>query len=186
MENDINKWANLWHQQKADNLDIDLLTKQLNNLDRITKFQKLLFLFASVFLIYSMFTHLPQNVYNTISFDLIILGFLIILVPLFGNKPNFKIKNTNQFIENQIRYLRKKLLLPRVYFLIFILFFVLALNIGFWGASYKLDISYRILFHFSSIILFVFLLIVRKAGMKNYEKEILPLIENLEQIKKQE
>ena len=44
MENDINKWANLWHQQKADNLDIDLLTKQLNKLDRITKFQKLLFL----------------------------------------------------------------------------------------------------------------------------------------------
>ncbi|MCI2230249.1 hypothetical protein MC378_13810 [Polaribacter sp. MSW13] len=186
MENNINEWTELWSQQKADNLDVDLLTKQLTKLDRITTFQKLFFLLVTIFSMYSMLTHLSKNIFNTTAIILILLGFLIILVPLFENKPNFKIESTNQFIENQIKYLKKKLLIPKVYILIFIILFVLALNIAFLGAFSELRNSTRIFFHFSTFILFIILFVARNKGVKNYQKKIFPLIEKLKQIKNQE
>ena len=186
MENNINEWTNLWGQKKADNLDIDILTKRLTKLDRITTFQKLFFLIVSIFAIYFMITHLSENIFNTIAITLIIIGCLFILVPLFENKPNLKINNTNEFIKKQIKYLKKKLLLPKFYIPIFIILFVLALNVAFLGAFNEFENSYRALFHFSTLILLIILFIARNKGMKNYEKEILPLIENLNKIKKQE
>ena len=186
MEDNINEWTDLWSSQKADNTDIDVLTKQLTKLDKITTFQKLFFLLVSIFSIYSMVTHLSDSIFNLTAISLIILGFIIILIPLFRNKPNFKTDNTNEFIENQIMYLEQKMLLPKVYALIFIILFVLALNIAFFGAFNEFESSTRILVHFSTFILFIVLFIARNKGVKNYEQKILPLIKNLNEIKNQE
>ncbi|NQX81386.1 MAG: hypothetical protein HRT66_05250 [Flavobacteriaceae bacterium] len=185
MKNEMNNWEDLWSQQKASNINIDELANKLHKIERITKFQRLFFLFVLVFVFYSMFTHLSLNIYNYISFGLVLIGFLFVLVPLFGNKINYDNKNTNQFIESQIKYLRKKLLIPKIYSFVFVVLIIIALNIGFWGASEQLDVFYRILFHLSTVVIFIVFVKLRKVGIRNYEKEISSIIDKLEEIRKE-
>ncbi|MDX1828662.1 MAG: hypothetical protein R3342_03855 [Lutibacter sp.] len=184
MEDELNKWEGLWQQQKASDIDIDKLTCRLIKLERITKFQRLLLLLVSVFTIYSMYTHLTLNSYNVTAALIILTGLLILLIPLLKKKSDINNINNYQFVENHIQYLKKKLLIPKVYFLIFITLFILALNIAFIGALKNTYWTYKMLFHFSTIILFIVLLIVRKVGIKNYNHEILPLIKKLKNINK--
>jgi hypothetical protein len=183
MENEMQEWENLWQKKEANDIDIDRLSNQLIKIERITRFQKILWLFVSVFSTYLMVTRLSLNWYNIISVVLIFLGFLFLCVPLFRNKITEN-KSTNKYVESQICYLKKKLLLPKVYLLIFIIFFISGLNIAFLGAFIGFENSNRLMLHFSTIILFIIFYIARNIGIKNYEKEILPLINNLEKIKK--
>lgn len=182
----MEKWQGMWQQLKPNQIDIDKLTNQLLKLERRTRFQRLLFSCASLFTIYSMLTHLSFNIYNSLAFMIIAIGLLFILVPLFKNRLNSENVNNQQYIYNRIKYLREKLLIPKLYLLIFIVLFILALNIAFLGAFKEEDIFYRILFHSFTVILFVILFISRKTGIRSYEKEILPLIDKFEKINKQE
>lgn len=186
MENDLMKWQDLWQQKKASQFDIDKLAIRLLKLERITKFQRILLLLASAFALYAMLTRLSLNSYNAIAIVIIVIAVLFLLVPLFKNRLIRANVPNEQYINNRIKYLKGKLLIPRLYYLIFILLFVVALNIAFFGAFKQEPSSQRTLFHLSTILLLIVLLILRKIGIRNYENEILPLIDKFENLKNQE
>lgn len=185
MEDDFNKWQNLWQQQKANEIDIDKLTARLLKLERVSKYQKLFFFLVSVFSISAMLIRISFNTYNMTAVAIISIGMLFVIVPLFRNRLNSDYSDNQEYMHNRIKYLKRKILVPRLYVLIFTILFVLGLNIAFWGAFVQEDLFYRILFHSLTIVLFVILLLVRKIGIRNYEKDLMPLINKLEKLSKQ-
>ncbi|MFD1552678.1 hypothetical protein DNU06_09065 [Putridiphycobacter roseus] len=186
MESDFNKWQNLWQQEKSSPLDIDALTIRLHKLERITQYQRLLFLSVTVYAIYAMLTHLSLNGYNLIAFILLAVAMLFMLVPLFNNRLKDYGVDNQQYINNRIKYLKGKILIPKLYFLIFIVLFTAALNIAFIGLWEQESVYYSLFFHAISLLILLVLLLLRKIGVKNYEKEILPLIASLTKLNKEE
>src|SRR5690606_13413332 len=142
---------------------------------------KNIFLHSCYFCSLLMFTHLTLNVQQILAISVFAIGSLAVIIPLFRIKINFKNKNTQTFIESNIDCLKRKLKIPKVHFLIFIICSVLAINIG--GFNQFESNLFQIVFHISTLIILAILWYARKVGIKNYESEILPVIEKLERMK---
>ena len=150
-------------------------------MNRYALIQKIFFFIVVIFALYSMFTHLTLNVQQILAISVFAIGSLAVIIPLFRIKINFKNKNTQTFIESNIDCLKRKLKIPKVHFLIFIICSVLAINIG--GFNQFESNLFQIVFHISTLIILAILWYARKVGIKNYESEILPVIEKLERMK---
>ncbi len=189
MDNQLQKWQNLWQHQKSNSLDIDKLISQLNKMERTAKFQRIFVPILFSFAVYLMVTHLSNNLYNILSISLIVIGILFLIVPLLKNRDNlindkFDISNQH-FIDNLIKKLKQKVLIPKRYMLIFSILLTLAFNIAFLEALRDSTTYVQLFAQMTAIILFIILLMVRKYGIKRYEKQIFPLIKKLEKINKQ-
>lgn len=181
MDEQITEWGQLWRQQASNDFDIEHLINKLKKMNRYALIQKIFFFIVVIFALYSMFTHLTLNVQQILAISVFAIGSLAVIIPLFRIKINFKNKNTQTFIESNIDCLKRKLKIPKVHFLIFIICSVLAINIG--GFNQFESNLFQIVFHISTLIILAILWYARKVGIKNYESEILPVIEKLERMK---
>ncbi|NER15043.1 hypothetical protein GWK08_16425 [Leptobacterium flavescens] len=186
MDKEIKNWQRIWQEENPKPLDIDRLIYQLNKMEKVARLQRIFVPLLFAFALFSMITRLSGNIYNFLSVLFIIIAVLFLLIPLYlSSFPliNEKININNQsFIQWHIKKLKRKLLIPKRYMLIFIILLTLAFNIAFLGALNNDTLAVKITAHLSTLILFAVLYFARKIGIKRYEKYILPVIEKLENI----
>ena len=186
MDEEIKNWQRIWQEENSKPLDIDRLIYQLNKMEKVARLQRIFVPLLFAFALFSMITRLSGNIYNFLSVLFITIAVLFLLIPLYlSSFPliNEKININNQsFIQWHIKKLKRKLLIPKRYMLIFIILLTLAFNIAFLGALNNDTLSVKITAHLSTLILFAVLYFARKIGIKRYEKYILPVIEKLENI----
>ncbi len=184
MDNGIKEIQDLWNEKNVEPINVDQLINQLNRIDKGTKFRKTFISLVILFVTYMVLTRVSYTIYNVTALILIVTGLLFLTIPLYRNR--FKLIETNgslnnlDCIKNNIKKLQRRTLIPKLYALIFIVLFTLALNIAFYGAFRYHAFEYQLIAHFSTGIIFLLLYYLRNIGIKNHQKHLLPLIENLE------
>lgn len=184
MDKDIKELQEAWCYQKSKPSEIDQLVTQINKVERIFKFQKIFVPVIFALVILTMVTRLSVNIHNVIAISLFFIATLFLIIPLFKNKHSpllQKFDTSNQtFINDSIKHFKNKMLVPKFYMPIFIVLFIVAINIAFIGAFNDLSFVIKIFIHSATIILFAELFYLRNLGVKSYENKISPLISALE------
>lgn len=185
MDSEIKQWQELWEKQKSSSVDVEQLLLRLNKLERISRIQKIVVPVLFSFSITMMIIRLSTNWYNLIAILLVVIAMLSLLIPLYKTRLN-KIEgdglSNTKFVENQISKLKRRLLMPTRYLMIFIVLFVLAINIGIYGSTKEMDMWIRVEWHGVTVILLAILLWFRMKKIKQFKHQINPLIEDLKKL----
>ncbi|WP_431166343.1 hypothetical protein [Tenacibaculum halocynthiae] len=190
MEEQINKWKNMWQKQKSNSFDINGLIKRLNKIEKKAKFERIKLSIVLLFLVVAFFvrpSELLENKFPLISYILILLAIFIKLIPLYKSKFRIITKESEFNNYDFIKLLRKKIAFKTKHLLIFLFILMLSLNITLLGLyekgtifNFKINNEYRILFHLTTIVVFIFVFLVKNKKLDNSKKEILKLISDLE------
>ncbi|MEO8935062.1 MAG: hypothetical protein ABI295_12225 [Xanthomarina sp.] len=189
MEQDISNLKTLWGEKKSSPIDLDQLIKNLTDIEKKNKKERifLLFAFPLTMLVLSILLPIFKNTYYLLSVIFIGIGMFLILIQLYKMKlPKSRKEEsfTNQeFIKATIKSLKVKLITTTKYMWIYTFLLLLGLNTGYVEVLHTLDISVRILIHLLltlTILIFMYLGI-KKRALKN-EKDILTLINKLEDL----
>ncbi|NAS32071.1 hypothetical protein GTQ40_13880 [Flavobacteriaceae bacterium R38] len=189
MEQDIADWKNLWEEEKSSPINLDNLTKQLVKIEKKNKRDRILILITFPFTLIVLATILPlfKSYYYLFSIACICIGMLIILVQLYKSKikkySDEKDFNNQEFIKSNIKSLKESVITTSKYMWIYTALFLLGLNIGYIEILKSLDLLVRILIH-SGVTLTILLFMysgIKKRNKKN-KKEILPLIDELQNL----
>lgn len=194
MEQEISNWQNLWKEKKSSSLDINLLIKQLNNIEKKEKLERIVLLITVPITLIILATNLSifSNTYYLISIILIGLGMLMILLQTYRSKNNLIENNSElnnrKYIETLIFKLKERILTTSRYMWIYAFLLISGLNIGYIDIleKFNLPLSARIITHFvlTGIMCYLFYYGISKRK-KKHKKEILPLIKLLENLKKE-
>lgn len=127
MDKELMQWQELWKEGNAEEIVLDDLVRKMNKLERVTRIQKIfvptMFLFSS----FMMFWRLSSSWYNIIAISMIIVGFLVLVIPLYLSQisviEGVGALNNRELVQAQIRKLKFRLRISNQFFLIFILLF---------------------------------------------------------------
>lgn len=183
MDKELMQWQELWKEGNAEEIVLDDLVRKMNKLERVTRIQKIfvptMFLFSS----FMMFWRLSSSWYNIIAISMIIVGFLVLVIPLYLSQisviEGVGALNNRELVQAQIRKLKFRLRISNQFFLIFILLFTGALNIAFWGVESEVP---KWILHMMTFVLFLILLLARKIKQKSFYRHITPMINQLERL----
>lgn len=191
MEKDIKNWQNLWREEKSIPLDLNKLVTHLNKIEKKGKLERIILLIAIPITIIVLATLLPlfSNTNYIISIGLISVGMLTILIQSYRSKYNLIINdaelNNQTYIKNLIHKLKQRMVTVSRYMWIYAVFLILGLNIGYINIlqNFNVTLIIRIIIHliFTGAMFYLMYYFIEKRKKEN-DKEILPLVEFLENI----
>ncbi len=190
MEEQIDKWKNMWQKQKSNSLDIKELIQRLNQIGKKEKLERIKLSIVLLFLVVACFIRssgLLTNTFFLISYILILIAIFIRLIPLYKSRYGTITKESDLNNHDFIKLLTKKVAFKTKHLLLFLSILILSLNITLLGLYEKgtvlnLEINNenRIFFHLATIVLFIFAYLFNKRKLDNSKKETLKLISDLE------
>ncbi|RSC92937.1 hypothetical protein [Tenacibaculum singaporense] len=190
MEEQINKWKNVWQKQKTSSLSINELIKRLNQIEKKARFERIKLSIVLLFLVTAFFvrpSELLKNKFYVISYLLILLAIFIKLIPLYKSKYRIITKESEFNNYDFIKLLRKKITFKTKHLFIFLFILMLSLNITLLGLyekgtifNFELNNKNRIFFHLTTIVLFILVAFIKKKKLDKSKEEALKLISDLE------
>ena len=190
MEEQIDKWKNMWQKQKSNSLDIKELIQRLNQIGKKEKLERIKLSIVLLFLVVACFIRssgLLTNTFFLISYILILIAIFIRLIPLYKSRYGTITKESDLNNHDFIKLLTKKVAFKTKHLLLFLSILILSLNITLLGLYKKgtvlnLEINNenRIFFHLATIVLFIVAYLFNKRKLDNSKKETLKLISDLE------
>jgi glucan phosphoethanolaminetransferase (alkaline phosphatase superfamily) len=190
MEEQIDKWKNMWQKQKSNSLDIKELIQRLNQIGKKEKLERIKLSIVLLFLVVACLIRssgLLTNTFFLISYILILIAIFIRLIPLYKSRYGTITKESDLNNHDFIKLLTKKVAFKTKHLLLFLSILILSLNITLLGLYEKgtvlnLEINNenRIFFHLATIVLFIVAYLFNKRKLDNSKKETLKLISDLE------
>ncbi len=185
MEPDELNWSKLWLEKKATSFDTNQFIEQITFIEKQAKADriKLTIGVPIVIVVLSFLFPILENNYYLVSIIFIFLGMLMILVQNYKNKSPLLNGNTHfnnkDFINIQITKLKKRLTTASTCLWISAILLIIGFNVLCLQAFEDMPLTFRIVFHLLYIITIPFLI---RQRMKRYNKQILPLIDKLENL----
>ena len=189
MSDELDKWKGLYQQKKANEIDIHSLIEGFNKIEKKQRRERIFLTIVFPITIYLLIQVMPSisNPYYLSAVVLMSFAMLFLLAMTYKNRVS-KIDmtqkfNNKDFIENQISALKHRILITSKYMWIYAIILVAGINVGYIEALHYFSWPVRILGHVgvSGMMLVGFYFGV-KNKLKKYDKEVVPLIQQLESL----
>lgn len=189
MSDELDKWKGLYQQKKANEIDIHSLIGGFNKIEKKQRRERIFLTIVFPITIYLLIQVMPSisNPYYLGAVVLMSFAMLFLLAMTYKNRVS-KIDmtqkfNNKDFIENQISALKHRILITSKYMWIYAIILVAGINVGYIEALHYFSWPVRILGHVgvSGMMLVGFYFGV-KNKLKKYDKEVVPLIQQLESL----
>jgi hypothetical protein len=189
MDEEIQKWQNMWQQKKSKGFNLDGLIKRLNKIEKKESFRRKMLIVALIVMLSAFLFKLEgfDSRYSIITFLFVAVGISMELILLYKVKYNFVNENILFDNKNYVKKLKSRLEIRAWHLLIIMTLLIIGLNFTLLGLYEKGDIfsydfkrEYRLPFHLSTVGLFMLAFFVNSRRLKNRQKESLELIKELE------
>ncbi len=190
MKDDLNNWKELYQQKKAKGIDTNALLAGFNKMEKKHRRERIFLTIVFPVTILLLINVMPSisNMYYLGGVILMSMSMLYLLWMIYRNKfSTIEVSQdfTNKaFIENKISKLKNRILLTSRDMWIYAILLVLGINVAYIEALHYFEMPIRILSHagVSGLMLGGFYFGIKKK-LKEYDLEIIPMIEQLESLK---
>lgn len=192
MNDDLNKWKGLYQQKTAKEIDTNALLEGFNKMEKKHRRERIFLTIVFPITILALIKVMPSisNPFYLGAIVLIALSMLFLLTMFYRNKfSSIELSqdfNNKTFIENKISKLKNRILLTSRDMWIYAILLILGINVCYIEALHYFSWPIRILGHVgvSGLMLGGFYFGIKKK-MKEYDLEIVPLIEQLEALREE-
>lgn len=190
MDEELKSWKNLFQQRQAKEIDPTSLIKSFNQLEKKSRRDKIILTITFPVTILLLISIIPSfsSPYYLGAVALMSLAMLFVLLMLYRNKFS-KIDasqdfSNKEFVTRQIQTLKNRILITSRDMWIYAILLISGINVGYLEALQFFSLPTRIGLHLGvTLLLFVGFYFGIKRKLKEYDREIIPLIHQLESFK---
>ncbi|MEM6966508.1 MAG: hypothetical protein AAF573_17220 [Bacteroidota bacterium] len=187
MDEELKKWKDLFQQRQAEEIDTTELIKNFNQLEKKNRRDKILLTILFPVTVLLLISVVPSfaSPYYLGAIILMTLAMLFMLLKLYKNRFS-KIEDSENFsnktfVTHQIQVLKNRILLTSRDMWIYAFLLIAGINVGYIEALQYFSIPARVGLHLGvSLMLIAGFYFGIKKKLKEYDREIVPLIQQLE------
>jgi len=189
MDNDLDKWKDLWGAQKSEPLDLEEMIGGLNKIESKSKRERLILAIVFPLTIGILLFALPvdESIYYLICLVCIFIAMIMIFLQMYQSRIQDLGRNTSlsnhEFIQDTIKRLKSKKLTTSFYMWIYTVLLLVGINVGYLEVLKDFESFLRISIHLIlSLTMLGFMYFSIRKRVKKNDREIQPIIDELEGI----